>query len=290
MDELQIRPLTSLAEIEQVRYVQMATWGMAPEETIPPHTLHALQHHGASLLGVLDGDRVVGFAFAVFGTQPSGADGAAAGRLKLYSVATGLLPGYQQTGTGYRLKLAQREFAHAAGVGLISWTYDPLMSLNGRFNISKLGGVVSTYHRDFHGTMSGVNAGLPTDRFEVAWWVASERVQARVEGDKRPLAFSHWLGEGAHLLNPAQLPSHGHPIPCDTVNTATDHPLLLVEIPANFTALKTADFALAQQWRLHTRLIFETLFRRGYTVTDFVPSDDSQQRRSFYLLTHQRGA
>ena len=286
MSELQIRPLTTMADIEQVRHVQMATWGMAAEETIPPHTLHALQHHGASLLGALDGDRVVGFAFAVLGTMDAPDETAAAERLKLYSVATGLLPGYQQTGAGYRLKLAQREFANRIGVRLISWTYDPLMSVNGRFNIHKLGGVVSTYHRNFHGTMSGVNAGLPTDRFEVDWWVASERVQERVLGEKRPLSLATLLNSGATLLNPTQFSNHGHPVPPATVNTEGNNSALLVEIPANFTALKTADFALAQQWRLHTRTLFETLFHRGYTVTDFVQSTDGQPR-SFYLLTQQ---
>lgn len=273
-----------MAEIEQVRHVQMATWGMAEEETIPPHTLHALQHHGASLLGALDGDRVVGFAFAVPGLTTT--DGAA--QLKLYSVATGLLPGYQQTGAGYRLKLAQREFANQIGVRLVSWTYDPLMSLNGRFNIHKLGGTVSTYHRNFHGNMSGVNAGLPTDRFEVDWWVTSERVQKRVgEGEKRPLILTDLLHNGATLVNPTHFNSLGHPVPPDNVNIENNNPLLLVEIPANFTPLKTADFALAQQWRLHTRHLFEPLFHRGYTVTNFVQNDDQKQRRSFYLLTQQ---
>jgi predicted GNAT superfamily acetyltransferase len=290
MNDLQIRPLTTMVEIEQVRHVQMATWGMAPEETIPPHTLHALQHHGALLLGALDGERVVGFAFAVLGTMaaPERVDAVAAARLKLYSVATGLLPGYQQTGAGYRLKLAQRAFANQIGVRLISWTYDPLMSVNGRFNISKLGGIVSTYHRDFHGNMGGVNAGLPTDRFEVEWWVTSQRVKGRGERQQRPLTLASLLAGGAHLLNPTQFNAHGHSIPPDSVDTDGDQTLLLVEIPANFTALKTADFALAQQWRLHTRLIFESLFRNHYIVTDFVQNDDSSQRRSFYLLTRNQ--
>lgn len=278
-----------MADIEQVRHVQMATWGMAAEETIPPHTLHALQHHGASLLGALDGDQVVGFAFAVLGTTDAPDETAAAGRLKLYSVATGLLPGYQQTGAGYRLKLAQRDFANRLGVRLISWTYDPLMSLNGRFNIHKLGGVVSTYHRNFHGNMGGVNAGLPTDRFEVDWWVASERVQERVVGEKRPLTLTDLLNSGATLVNPTQFNSQGHPVPPAAITTEHNDSLLLVEIPANFTLLKTADFALAQQWRLHTRTLFEALFRGGYTVTDFVQSNGGQPR-SFYLLTHHRGA
>jgi predicted GNAT superfamily acetyltransferase len=74
--------------------------------------------------------------------------------------------------------------------------------------------------------------------------------------------------------------------------------LLLVEIPADFQAIKRKDFELARRWREHTRAIFEELFAAGFMVTDFVTHSSNDQsvndrkdedgwRRSFYLLTHQ---
>ena len=64
--------------------------------------------------------------------------------------------------------------------------------------------------------------------------------------------------------------------------------LMLVEIPADFQAVKHADFELAQRWRMHTRDIFENMFDSGFVVTDFVPHEDEQGHpHSYYLLIHQ---
>ena len=65
----------------------------------------------------------------------------------------------------------------------------------------------------------------------------------------------------------------------------TQQPLLLVEIPADFLALKTASQTLALEWRLHTRDLFEALFERGYLVTDFVHLPGTYAR-SFYVLSY----
>lgn len=61
--------------------------------------------------------------------------------------------------------------------------------------------------------------------------------------------------------------------------------LLLVEIPADFLALKKANHDLALAWRQHIRLIFQDLFARGYMVTDFVHLTGTHSR-SFYVLSH----
>jgi predicted GNAT superfamily acetyltransferase len=61
--------------------------------------------------------------------------------------------------------------------------------------------------------------------------------------------------------------------------------LLLVEIPADFLALKAADRELAIAWRLHTRNLFEELFQSGYLVTDTVYLSGTHPR-SFYVMTY----
>ena len=55
---------------------------------------------------------------------------------------------------------------------------------------------------------------------------------------------------------------------------------LLIQIPAHFQALKSADMELARAWRLHTRALFEAAFAKGYVVTDLLFEDE----QSFYLL------
>jgi predicted GNAT superfamily acetyltransferase len=290
MNEIVVRPLETMAEMSEVENIQRTSWNMRDLEIIPAHLLHAMQHNGAALLGAFDGEQLVGFALGVIATVEdlyNRIDQVAAARLKMYSVITGVLPDYQKQGIGYQLKLAQRDFANRIGIRLITWTYDPLESLNGRFNIGKLGCVCRHYRRDFHGDMGGINAGLPTDRFEVEWWVTSNRVNSRANQVWRPMKLDALLGGGALLLNEATFNDDGLLIPpakpIDQVRN-----LMLIEIPADFQTIKRANFELAKQWREHTRTLFENLFTDGFMVTDFATREGEDGRqRSFYLLTHQ---
>lgn len=289
MFEVEVRPLVSMAEIKQVESVQRITWSADDLELIPVHLLHALQHNGAALLGAFDGDKLVGFALAILATvdTPERVDQIAAARLKMYSVIAGVLPEYQSHGVGFLLKMAQRDFANHIGVRLITWTYDPLESRNGRFNIGKLGAVCQTYRRDFHGQMGGINAGLATDRFEVEWWVTSNRVETRATRPWRPLTLDSLLGGGAVLVNEALIGANQWPVPPANYVSRPGN-LILVEIPADFQGIKKADPDLARRWREHTRDVFEGLFASGFIVTDFVSHTDAGgQRRSYYLLAYQ---
>lgn len=275
--------------MKAVEHIQRVSWNMEDLSIIPAHTLHALQHNGAALLGAVDGELVVGFALGVIATVEdlyNRIDQVAAARLKMFSVIAGVLPEYQKQGIGYQLKMAQRDFANRIGIRLITWTFDPLESLNGRFNIGKLGAVCRHYRRNFHGEMSGINAGLPTDRFEVEWWITSNRVQTRANRVWRPIELDALVGGGALLLNETTFNEAGFPVPPEKTLEPQGN-LLLVEIPANFQAIKRADFELAKRWREHTRLLFEQLFTIGYMATDFASQVDGERRRSFYLLTHQ---
>ncbi len=285
--DIVVRPLTTPAEMIAVEELQKITWNIGDLEVTPVHVLHAIQHNGGMLYGAFDGDKMVGFVLGIIGTVPGDGrkDQIAAARLKMYSVEAGVLPEYQSQGVGHQLKLAQRDFANNIGLRLITWTYDPLESRNGRFNIGKLGAVCHTYYRDFHGELSGINAGLPTDRFEVEWWITNNRVEARVVKGKRPLSLKMFLNSGALLLNETTLNETGLPVP-PRYPLSPDANLLLVEIPADFQAIKRQDFALALAWREHTRHLFEELFQENYTVTDFVyETGENGRARSFYLLT-----
>lgn len=288
MTQYTIRPLASQNDYQQTRQIHMAAWGVDASETIPPLTLHALQHNGSTLLGAYDGDRLVGYILGTLGTieAPNRIDQVAAARLKMFSVIMGILPEYQNHGIGYQLKLAQREAALRDGIRLITWTYDPLESRNGRLNIGKLGAVCNKYYRDFHGAMPGRNAGLSSDRFEAEWWVTGNRVEGRVAQQRRPLTLNAMRGAGAIVVNEAQFDDNNLPIPpLDFAHS--DNNLVLAEIPADIQALKVADPALARQWRQHTRQLFEHYFAANFAVTDFVfQFGENGRSRSFYLLTH----
>lgn len=290
MDEIVIRPPQTLAEIDQAETVQREAWGIGDLDVVPAHLLHALQHNGAALVGAFDGATMVGMSLAVLATVESlkdRVDPVAAARLKMHSAVTGVLPAYQNSDIGYRLKMAQREFALRIGVRLITWTYDPLLSVNARFNIGKLGAVCRTYLPNFYGELEGINAGLPSDRFEVEWWVTSKRAQSRAGSKWRPIRLDALLAGGAVLVNETSFDAAGRPVPPAGM-ARRPGTLQLVEIPYDFAALKMADSELAQQWREHSRAVFTALFHDGYLVTDFAVYEDEQGRdRSFYLLTHQ---
>ena len=289
MSEIVIRALETVEEIAQAEQIQRVAWTMSDLDIIPTHALHAMEHNGAVLLGAFEDGKVIGFVFGVLGTEenPNRLDQVAAARLKMYSVIAGVLPEYQQHDIGYRLKMAQRDFALRIGIRLITWTYDPLESLNARFNIGKLGAVCRRYLPNFHGDMTGINTGLPTDRFETEWWVAQDRVAARTERKWRPLQLDALLAGGALLINEATINEAGLAVPPLNYVSRPGN-MMLVEIPANFQSLKWADMPLAQRWRMHTREVFENLFGSGFIVTDFVTHEDEHGNpHSYYLLTHQ---
>ncbi|HAJ38303.1 MAG TPA: hypothetical protein DCL15_21740, partial [Chloroflexi bacterium] len=94
----------------------------------------------------------------------------------------GVLPAWQGRGIGVRLKLAQRDAILAQGMtDWVTWTYDPLFRVNAVLNIHRLGAVCNTYQRDWYGVMKdGLNAGVPSDRCQVDWWLTSAHVEGRV--------------------------------------------------------------------------------------------------------------
>jgi len=275
--------------MRQIEDLQRETWGAIEREIIPGRFLHAIQNNGACLLGAFDGDRVVGFVLGVLGTvegMDERIDQVAAARLQMYSAIMGVLPEYQTSGIGYRLKLAQREFALRIGVRLITWTYDPLESRNGYFNIAKLGAICHRYLRDYHGKMTGINAGLPTDRFYVEWWVTSNRVKSRVSSSRGQLSLEAYVSGRAVIINEAKVGTDG------TVTPPADflrdnNRVLLVEIPAEFQSMKRSNFDMAATWRQHTRRLFEHYFQSHYLITGFVRHKGTGGIiRSYYVLTH----
>jgi predicted GNAT superfamily acetyltransferase len=287
-ESIDIRPITNVDDARKLEQVQRITWEMSETEVLPGRFLHAMHFNGASLLGAYDGKELVGFVFGLLGTVESlteRIDQVAAARLQMYSAIMGVLPQYQGAGLGYRLKVAQREFANRIGVRLITWTFDPLEGRNGHLNIRKLGAICHQYERDFHGQIGGINAGLPTDRFYVEWWVTSNRVDVRLSSRRPPLTLDNYMSGGAVRVNRISRDGRGLAVPepeFERVNTR----FVLVEIPDSIQLIKQQDMDLAVTWRRTTRALFEHYFAANYVVTDFVRFEDSEGfAHNYYVLT-----
>jgi predicted GNAT superfamily acetyltransferase len=244
---------------------------------VPDHLLITMQKNGGLVLGAFEAapgaeeEELIGFAFSFVGLTSDG-------RVKHCSHMAGVAPAFRDRNVGYRIKLAQREHVLGRGIDLITWTFDPLESRNARLNFRKLGATCATYLREVYGPMrDGLNVGLPSDRFQVDWHIASAHVAGRFRGDWAGPTLSALHAGGVSILNPA-LPGDP-PRPPDTVLPLGSH-RALIQIPAHFQAIKTTDLGLAQAWRIHTRSLFETAFVAGYTVVDLL----HEGGQSCYLL------
>lgn len=264
-----IRPTKTIEDYQAIEQLQVDIWGDSVGVAPTPLLLTIAKESGVVLLA-FDDDTPIGFAFGFLALTDDR-------RLKMASHQVGVLPEYQGTGAGYRLKLAQRQAMLDQNIELITWTFDPLQGRNARLNLRKLGAVCNTYIPNLYGQMDDdLNQGLPTDRFRVDWWVATPHVAQRLAGQvvepDRP-------SPECPLLNPSTTRANGLPAPPDSVDSpATGR--CLVEVPPDINVLKEQAPDLALKWRLHTREIFKTAFAQGYTAVDLL----RREACNYYLL------
>lgn len=296
MDNWQIRILDTIDELRMVEELQRIVWPGSETDVVPVHLLTTAVHNGGLVLGAFmpadnsgEFKNLSGFVFGFPGlyTTPDGP------RLKHCSHMLAVHPDFRGRGLGFALKRAQWQMVRHQEIDRITWTYDPLLSLNAHLNIARLGTVCNTYLREVYGEMrDGLNIGLPSDRFEVDWWVNTDRVGRRLSRKARlNLDLAHFLAAGAEIINPTEVDASGWPVPSNAESESKvgrEVAIVLVEIPAKFLALKAADMDLSRRWRLHSRGMFENLFQRGYLITDFVYLP-GKTPRSYYVLTHGEG-
>ena len=237
---MEIRRLRTPEEYREAERLQKAVWRFPDREVNPLSELVAIQRNGGIALGAFERGKLVGLCF--------GCPGFRNGKVYHYSRMLGVLPGYQDSGIGARLKRRQRRESLAQGLDLVKWAFDPLQTRNGRFNLEKLGVVVREYVVNLYpGSESRYNRSIGSDRFIAEWWIASRRVRERLAGRGKTK------------------PARGG---------------ISVEVPDDIEALKRKSPAAARRWRLKTRKAFLRLFRQGYVVHGFA----RRRGRCTYLL------
>ena len=187
------------------------------------------------VLGAFEEEQLVGFVFGFPGleTLPDGP------HPKHCSHMLGVLDSHRDSGLGFALKRAQWQMVRHQGLDHVTWTYDPLLSRNAHLNIAKLGAVCNTYLRSQYGDMrDGLNAGLPSDRFQVDWWIRTRRVEHRLGKRARGTIGLSQLQEAEIQLFYSALPRVDGFLQPPEAFTPPGERLALAEIPPDFTALE----------------------------------------------------
>lgn len=237
---LVIRQVESFAELRAVEEMQKEVWGVPDLDVVPATHLVAVVAAGGVLLGAFDGELLAGFVYGFVAQED--------GEIAHHSHMLAVKHAYRNFNLGYKLKLAQREAVLAQNINVITWTFDPLQSLNAYFNFAKLGVIAERYVVNFYGEeATSFLHQTGTDRFWVKWILNSERVIKRLNKDMS-------LEE-----------------PADKV---------LIEIPGDINAVHEESPERAREWRERTRRQFTEAVDAGYVVRDFYREAD----RGVYIL------
>ena len=206
-----IRRLETTEDYKAAEEVQRRAWGLSELDVAPVHILLSIHKSGGLVLGAFDEQTnvLLGFLLGFYGRNEDR-------HWKHCSHMMGVLPEARDRGIGQALKLEQRRLILAEGLDLITWTFDPLEARNATLNFTKLGVVSNTYIRNIYGdTLGELNAGLPTDRLSVDWWIRSARVEARVDPTQNAAVqqiSSDLLAQAAPILHVIRR-DDGLPIP-----------------------------------------------------------------------------
>jgi predicted GNAT superfamily acetyltransferase len=268
-----IRDLGSFDDLCQVKAVEKEVGGMADDDSLPMTLAIACKEAGSILVGAFDGDKMVGFAFGIFGREH--------GQTTIHSHMLAVLERYRQHDLGLKLKHAQRERALGLGIREMTWTYDPLQSRNAHFNFSKLGIVSDTYKVDFYGPeTSSVLHRNGTDRLWVRWLLDSRRAGDRIAGkDTR----AETLDALRHLAPLVSFNGDGRPARAD-LTESLGRQRVSIEIPGEILDVERSDMGLAREWRAATRWAFMEAIGAGFFVAEFCRSIRGQQGPGAYLL------
>lgn len=219
-ERLALTELGELADLRALSHFFDALWQRSTP-ALPLELLRALTSAGNYTAAAhLDGELVGGL---------TGFLGRHGDATILHSHILGVAPGVQRRGVGRALKQHQRAWAAQRGIASITWTFDPLVARNARFNLVHLDARPTAFLPDFYGPMAdGFNASSPTDRLLVAWPTGPAPASPAVPG-----------GAPAAL----DIDAHGGPLVREVGGG-----LRRCRLPADVVGLRRRDPALAAAW------------------------------------------
>ena len=277
-----IRDAAHEADYRGVEEAQREVWQCSDLDVVGSLTLIATQHAGGILLCAFENEEMIGFTYGFPAFE--------GGRVSIHSHMAAVRDAWRGRAlqVGFYLKLAQREATLARGLREITWTFDPLQSLNAHFNFAKLGVTSNRYFVNFYGdaSTSPLHQGFGTDRLWVNWHLDSEPVIERVDGG----AGKDPANRRAAVRSDAEAPflvlaEADRPRLADDLRQRLSAPRCRIEIPPDINALKGGDPALGRQWREATREAFLAAIEAGFMVSDFVQVKDGDLVRRAYQLT-----
>ena len=217
-----IRDIDGATEMRAVEELQKEVWRIPDLDVVPLSHLVAAKAAGGVLLGAFDRETLIGFVYGFVSHER--------GTVSHHSHMLAVKPAYRNSKLGYRLKLAQRERVLAQGITVMTWTFDPLQSLNAHFNFNKLGVVADRYLPDFYGDdAASFLHQTGTDRLWVSWFVSES----------------------------------GSPLVFESNDSIT------IEIPRDINSLQQQQPEAAMKWREETRRAFMEAIKAGYVVVGF---------------------
>lgn len=264
--DITIRDIDGQIEMKAVEELQKEVWGGPDLDVVPLTQLIAAKASGGVLIGAFDKSHLVGFAYGFVGYEE--------GHLTHHSHMLAVKQSHRTYSVGYDLKLAQRDRVLQQGIDRMTWTFDPLQSLNAYFNFNKLGVVSDKYFVNFYGEEAGSFLHQNgTDRLWVTWLLDSLRVRVRLE---MPLAsFDRELP--SLIAVGAELEPIRNELDIESDQT-------VIEIPGDINKIERTFPDTAVRWRAETRWAFNKLLAKGYLVGAFHRAKRGDNEIGRYVL------
>ena len=274
-----IRDIELIAEMREVESLQKEVWGCDDRDVVPLTILAATREIGAILVGAFDGSSLIGFAYSFVGREYE--------QMVHHSHMLAVRANYRNFNLGYRLKLAQRDRVLAQGINRMTWTFDPLQSLNAHFNFAKLGVVADAYKTNFYGEATSSflhQIGIGTDRLWVTWLLDSRRVHERLQTKGQSRNSHPDLATIACLV---QVGPNNVPQRARAFEIAGQQDIS-IEIPADINAVQRENPELAIRWREATRWAFSEALSSNYQIDDFCGASRNDESVGVYLLSYDK--